>query len=66
MALIKRIVEQIEVPIEPLWASRLKANEKAIWSTINVKDTYSYCVKRHEILPMIERCVDRVDITPEY
>jgi hypothetical protein len=61
-----RIVKQTETPIEPRWASRLKANEKARWSTINMKRTYSYCVKRHAVSSTIKLCVDRADITPEY
>ena len=62
----KRIVEQTKTPIEPIWASRRKANEKARWSTINMKCTYSYCVKCHAVSSMMKGCVDRVYITPEY
>jgi hypothetical protein len=63
---LNKIVEQTGTPIEHIWASRLKANEKARWSTIDMKRTYSYCVKCHAVSPMITICVDRVDITPEF
>jgi len=62
----KSIVEQTETPINPIWASRLKANDKARFSTINMKRTYSYCGKRHAVSSMRKRCVDGVDITIKY